>query len=109
MALNAQITSIFVLMPLIGFVLTASVCILEERLQTYMEVFSSAFLTYFVVLWFYSLATGAAISPLLEISLSGRPIELILYISAGTGMILGTLAVRLNAYQKLVKLVRKPN
>ena len=98
---NLQLTSIFILMPLIGFVMTASVCIMDERLQTYMGVFSAAFMTYFIILWIYSIVTGSALSPLLEISLYGRPIELMLYILGGTGMIMGTLAVRYNIYQKL--------
>lgn len=106
-ALNTQIASVYILMPFIGFLMTYTVCVLEERLQNYMQIFSASFLTYFVVLWIYSVVTGAALSPLLEISLSGRPIELVLYLSAGTGMVIGTLAAKLDPYRKTSDLITK--
>lgn len=99
--LGQNLKFIFLLITILGFVITAAVCLLEERLQSYMEIFSGTYLGYFILLWIYSFLTDATASPLFELALGGRHIELILYTSSGIGLVLGTLAVKYEAYQQL--------
>jgi hypothetical protein len=88
-------------MPALGFVLMASVIFLEPRLQIYMEIFSGSYLSYFIILWIYSITTEAATSPVLGVSIGGRQLELMLYTSSGIGLVLGTLATRYQIIQRL--------
>lgn len=99
--LDQNIEFLFLLIPILGFVLTASVCLLEKRLQTYMEIFSGTYLGYFIILWIYSFFVEVSASPLFRINLGGRQLDLILYTSSGIGMALGTLAVKYKVYHKL--------